>query len=488
MCVPFITKYIPEFTFWNDLFKKKKMNTLIIKSHLVPIVKTFCRTTSHKKIYSESFLAVIHYLNTKKRSKLQSLTEIISNNSELNDGRNQQEENNKDFILIPIHNKNIEIEKNIFCDIDEKVSTISQNESIKNNDGDFTEYYITLSTPLSLNIVEEFVDKCINEYNVFLSKKKIYIGQQYIYEYKSYEKGEYEDKYKLIYKEYVMSHNKNLATNIFMHEKEKLIQYITPFIYDSNESINKSEEKYNKCGFTFKAGLFFYGSPGCGKTSTIKAILKYTNRNGIIVDLKKVKTCDELKSIFTNTIYNKKHYSSKQLCFILEDCDASQDNFLLSRSRTITEVKADNNNDEMMNMKTLMLLASNKSDVVEISSSSDNDKVNLSCFLNILDGIVELYGVMIIMTTNYPDLIDEALIRPGRFDFKYEFKKASTKMIKDMIQFKYDLTKEDILKYPQLDQLKDGIISPAEVQSVCFKNENIDNCISELFSIIQKHH
>ena len=43
--------------------------------------------------------------------------------------------------------------------------------------------------------------------------------------------------------------------------------------------------------------------------------------------------------------------------------------------------------------------------------------------MNILDGIIELHGVMIIISTNHPDKIDEALIRPGRIDFKYEFKK-----------------------------------------------------------------
>ena len=62
---------------------------------------------------------------------------------------------------------------------------------------------------------------------------------------------------------------------IFFEDKQKLINYINPFIYNVNESTNEGEEKYKRSGFTFKAGLLFYGSPGCGKTSTIKAILKY---------------------------------------------------------------------------------------------------------------------------------------------------------------------------------------------------------------------
>ena len=60
---------------------------------------------------------------------------------------------------------------------------------------------------------------------------------------------------------------------------------------------------------------------------------------------------------------------------------------------------------------------------VEFSKYND-DALNLSCLLNILDGIIELHGVMVIFTTNYPEKLDEAFLRPGRIDFKQEFKRA----------------------------------------------------------------
>jgi len=112
--------------------------------------------------------------------------------------------------------------------------------------------------------------------------------------------------------------------------------------------------------------------------------------------------------------------------------------------------------------------------------NKQEDNLNLSCFLNILDGIIELHGIMIIMTTNYPEKIDEALIRPGRFDFKYEFKKTTKKIIREMIQFKYELSEKEILKYDDILDIKDYVLSPAEIQSICFKNENIIDCINEI--------
>jgi chaperone BCS1 len=106
--------------------------------------------------------------------------------------------------------------------------------------------------------------------------------------------------------------------------------------------------------------------------------------------------------------------------------------------------------------------------------------------LNILDGIIELHGVMIIMTTNHPEKIDEALIRPGRFDFKYEFKKASKKTVKEMIQFKFDLTNEEMDKYMEHMNIKDEMLSPAEVQSICFQNNDVKKCIDEIIFASQK--
>jgi len=46
------------------------------------------------------------------------------------------------------------------------------------------------------------------------------------------------------------------------------------------------------------------------------------------------------------------------------------------------------------------------------------DKLNLSGLLNVLDGVVDTPGRIVIMTTNHPEMLDPALIRPGRIDKK----------------------------------------------------------------------
>ena len=44
------------------------------------------------------------------------------------------------------------------------------------------------------------------------------------------------------------------------------------------------------------------------------------------------------------------------------------------------------------------------------------DELNLSGLLNVLDGVVDTPGRILVMTTNHPEMLDPAIIRPGRID------------------------------------------------------------------------
>ena len=51
----------------------------------------------------------------------------------------------------------------------------------------------------------------------------------------------------------------------------------------------------------------------------------------------------------------------------------------------------------------------------------------ISQFLTELDGLEELNGVLVLAATNRKDLIDSAILRPGRFDFVLEFPRPDEK-------------------------------------------------------------
>ena len=50
-----------------------------------------------------------------------------------------------------------------------------------------------------------------------------------------------------------------------------------------------------------------------------------------------------------------------------------------------------------------------------------NDEVTLAEILTVLDGTMEVPGRIIIMTSNHPETLDRALVRPGRIDVHVHF-------------------------------------------------------------------
>jgi len=58
--------------------------------------------------------------------------------------------------------------------------------------------------------------------------------------------------------------------------------------------------------------------------------------------------------------------------------------------------------------------------------------ITLSGFLNALDGVVASEERIIFMTTNHPERLDPALIRPGRVDVKEYLGYASSYQMKEM--------------------------------------------------------
>ena len=95
--------------------------------------------------------------------------------------------------------------------------------------------------------------------------------------------------------------------------------------------------------------------------------------------------------------------------------------------------------------------------------------------------MIELHGVMIIMTTNYPDKLDKALIREGRIDLKHEFKLASINVIKDIVQRRFNITDDEYNNLKHVNDLKNETLSPAKIQSFCGKEENAQDALNKIY-------
>jgi len=102
---------------------------------------------------------------------------------------------------------------------------------------------------------------------------------------------------------------------------------------------------------------------------------------------------------------------------------------------------------------------------------SGSNQVTFSGLLNAIDGISSQEGRLFIMTTNYFDRLDPALIRPGRVDRSIYFPLASSPQIKKMF-LKFFPQEEDLaLQFSGM--IGEGRSSMAQLQGhfLSYKND-----------------
>ena len=441
-----------------------------LKTHSVTYTIGYSDKVQKKKIYSTEFIALLDYLKDINITKKKEILTTQLKDTSFHRYKDEVDEDNR-YQFIPCadfyEDTLICKENNIYLKM-YSIKNIDDSDDKKECSTDLTatlySYYSDNNEKLKkINILKTFLNKIKDSYQSKITKKD---NNQYIYVYQKLENIDEENR--LIYSEHINIHNKTFD-NIFIENKQKLHNYVKKFNSEVDEN---TLIDFKKMGMPYKAGMLFWGSPGTGKTSTIKAILKETNRHGVIINLSNIQSNKELESIFRNLKINGKTYKGSELCFILEDCDATKLSSLKERDddKLMSLSKKDNNENN------------NKDISVELKNllTTQQKGFDLSCFLNILDGIIELYGIMIILTTNHPEKIDEALIRPGRIDFKYEFKKCTKNIIVDMIKLKFNLSANQINEHKQINKFKDYILSPAEIQCILFEFDNVELCIKHI--------
>jgi transitional endoplasmic reticulum ATPase len=154
--------------------------------------------------------------------------------------------------------------------------------------------------------------------------------------------------------------------------KQKLIEVV--------EWPLKYPEKFQKLGIKPPKGILLYGPPGCGKTLLAKAVATESEANFI--------------SIKGPEIYSK---------WVGESEKAIRETFRKARQAAPAVIFLDE----------IESIAPRK-DMMEDSSGVANRVA--SQLLAEMDGIEELTDIVVVGATNRPDLLDPAILRPGRFD------------------------------------------------------------------------
>jgi len=281
--------------------------------------------------------------------------------------------------------------------------------------------------------------------------------------------------------------------NLFFPEKTELIELLDHFSHNA--------DWYKEKGLPHTLGFLFHGEPGCGKTSTIKAIANYTKRHIVSISLKKIKCQKELFEIFYDEYINERKIPINKRLYVLEDIDCNTLEDVVGE-RSCKEEKStsdppkdvltgsrDGNNGVTNINLSLKALGINPSDQ-QGSGCEKKPDLTLADILETLDGVMEMDGRMLVITTNYPDKLDAALKRPGRIDLQLEFKRCTSETLCHMFEhFCGSRDSEDNDIWPdnfQKETLPSDTWTPAEVVQIFVRNSQ--SPIKGLMQLTDKHH
>jgi len=166
--------------------------------------------------------------------------------------------------------------------------------------------------------------------------------------------------------------------------KAELVADITNYL-DAN-----TRKFYNGRGIPYRRGYLFHGPPGTGKTSLS---LSLAGKFGLELYLLHIPSIHEDKSL------EKLFAALPPRCMVLlEDIDAVGIKRHPQKADDSDEEKDDDDSEE------------------ETERNRPISRCTLSGLLNVLDGVASQEGRIVLMTSNFAEKLDKALVRPGRVD------------------------------------------------------------------------
>jgi len=241
--------------------------------------------------------------------------------------------------------------------------------------------------------------------------------------------------------------------NLFFEGKDRVLKQIDFFL--------KNEAWYEKEGVPYTLGICLHGGPGTGKTSFIKALTNYLgDRHLVNIALNKIPDEDMLFNVYFEEKYNRKNrqnLSFQKKIIVMEDIDCMGD--VVKKRDESPPIVWEN--------------------AWETPIVPPKPAFTLSCLLNLIDGLEENHGRILIMTTNCYSTLDPALIRPGRVDLDIEMKNAKFTTIREIFEHFYAVP----FPVEYIPRLKNAEMMPSQLIKIRKEshspNDFLDNILRE---------
>ncbi|KAK5320606.1 hypothetical protein LTR93_006818 [Exophiala xenobiotica] len=201
-------------------------------------------------------------------------------------------------------------------------------------------------------------------------------------------------------------------------QKEQVLKDVEEYMDEATMNF------YANHGIPYRRGYLFHGPPGVGKTSFALALANKFN-----LDVYNLTLLDH--NLTDSDLVSLLNQLPGRSLLLLEDIDTAG----LNRKGKSTTARRKRGGRGKMPVGAVAKKKEN-SDGVDISDdeeeTTNTSRVTLSGLLNAIDGVAAPEGHILIMTTNKPNELDDALVRAGRISVRVGFKNASKKQAEEI--------------------------------------------------------
>jgi chaperone BCS1 len=207
---------------------------------------------------------------------------------------------------------------------------------------------------------------------------------------------------------------------------------------DINEYLHPSTPRwYANRGIPYRRGYLFAGPPGTGKSSLAWAVAGVFGLDIYCISLvEPTLTEEDLGIMFTSL--------PRRCVVLLEDIDSAglvkrqtPEGSGASSEEDATKAGGEKTGAEIGAEIAKAIKSANKNEKSKTHSNGSNEGISLSGLLNAIDGVASHEGRVLVMTTNFADKLDDALIRPGRIDMRIDFTLATRYQIRELFTRMY---------------------------------------------------